>query len=725
MLLKLSLEKLEPSDWGHFEKFCSSFLISEFESTLRTMANPSGDGGRDSELFSPERKPFIALQYSVTKDWKKKIRSTAKRLKKEFPDVRVIIYMSPLEIGGQADTVRKELFEDLLMLDIRDRNWFLERANMDPMRESASEMLADAIARPFLAGEDIINKPTSPLTTNEAKAALTYLGLQWQDDISDKGLTKLSFEALVRSALRHTDSTNRLTRSQVYESVIKSLPSVDPVLVEPFIDSALSRLTKKYIRHWKKEDEYCLTHEEHTRILTRLAEIESQQNDFINVVESLCNDYLSDYEHYSENVINDLKVRIPRILEILFLRQGESFAIAVNLNKLDGIVLHDLNDIIINDLQEHTAQHSHLHYYPKIITTVIKSILNSSSESTNIYLRRLASAYTLFSFLNQTPDVQSATRKIFSHGTIWLDTTVILPLIAEQLESDPRSCKLGKVFEMCRNAGVRFRVTSGIIQEINAHMNNALTCSQFNYGEWKGRVPYLLRKYINSGQSSDKFYKWLSFFRGDERPDDDLTQYLEDVYNIQKQDLENEVENVNKEWKYAMDRLWSEVHEERRSSSITFSEETTRILIQHDIETYLGVIGLRQHEHISELGYKHWLLTFDTNAWVIKEKLREEFKDENLPSPLLSFSFLVNSITFGPSRGLVSKSLSNSLPLILDIEMSEPMSIDLLKTAQEVREENSEFPEYVIRRKVRDAVDQLRRQKSLNENNTHSELNDF
>lgn len=51
-LFELALERLRPSDWEHFEELSSAFLASDFPS-LRTMASPSGDGGRDSELFSP------------------------------------------------------------------------------------------------------------------------------------------------------------------------------------------------------------------------------------------------------------------------------------------------------------------------------------------------------------------------------------------------------------------------------------------------------------------------------------------------------------------------------------------------------------------------------------------------------------------------------------------------------------------------------------------------
>jgi len=190
-IFKLGLKLLEPSHWEYFETLCSSFLVSEFEN-LRTMAHPSGDGGRDSELFSPESITMIATQYSVTPNWKPKIRQTVERINESFPNVKILIYLSNKVIGGQADELKKELLTKKgVSLDIRDQNWFLERMELSDTNRIAAETLSNLIALPYLEGEKVIDKKSSPLTTNESKAALLYLGLQWQDDTNDKGLTPL------------------------------------------------------------------------------------------------------------------------------------------------------------------------------------------------------------------------------------------------------------------------------------------------------------------------------------------------------------------------------------------------------------------------------------------------------------------------------------------------------------------------------------------------------
>src|SRR5262245_38200583 len=177
---ELALERLQPSDWKRFEDLASKFLAAEY-SNLRTVASPSGDRGRDADLFSPEGEPSVVLQYSVTSRWQEKILGTANRVHAEFPDARVIIYVTDKIIGAEADKLRTRLRQELgIHLDVRDRTWFLERATTDRQRETAAEELATAIVDPYLASKNIVETKAVALTSTEAQAALIYLGLQWE-----------------------------------------------------------------------------------------------------------------------------------------------------------------------------------------------------------------------------------------------------------------------------------------------------------------------------------------------------------------------------------------------------------------------------------------------------------------------------------------------------------------------------------------------------------------
>lgn len=719
-MFRLSLQQMRDSDWALFEKMSSCFLVSEYED-IRTMAHPSGDGGRDSELFHSGQKPFIVFQYSISSDWRGKIGRTYRRLSKEFPEARFLIYMTNQVIGGKGDELKSKFMQKGLGLDIRDMNWFIERANTDPNRENSANEIVDKIARPFLRGEEIIEKASSPLSTKEAKAALLYLGLQLQDDLTAKGLTKVSFDALVRATLRPTDSNNRLTRGQIHEAIHRVLPSSDKIATTQYIDAALKRLAKRYIRWWQKDDTFCLTHEETIRIEERLANAENNKADFEECVLQECVHCLSDSTPYTDADIADIQIRVPRIIEKFMLHQGEEFAAAVRADRLNRISYKELLDIILADIDQFRPQTELLANYPKLLSTIIQNLMGNASASTCSYLRRLSNSYTLLSFLNQTPDVQAATRKLFSHGKVWLDTTVLLPLFAEQLQDDENSRKFSTIFGICSEMGVEFRVTTGIIQEVNAHMNKALSCSRHQPASWVGRVPYLYHYYLQTGKPGEDFSKWVSLFRGDARQEDDLAQFLQDEMHIQLENLEAELDDVPNELRWAADRLWTEAHKKRRKDGVALDDDTIRILIKHDIETYLGVYARRQNETVSELGYKHWLLTFDKNAWAVRDALRQEFQKDAPGSPLLSITFLINSMNFGPARSRAQEMSKITLPVLLDIEMKESMPHDILVIADSVRKEHEGLPEYVIRRKVRDAIDYARKRKACTEPEEESE----
>ena len=233
---------------------------------------------------------------------------------------------------------------------MRGRNWFLERAELGEERQNAAERLIDRIAHPYLLEEQVIKKASSALTSQEARAALLYLGLQLKDDITEKGLTKLSFDALVRAALRHTHSDNRTARAQVHRTIQAYLPSDNEERLKQQVDAALKRLTKRYIRYWQKEDEFCLTYEEHQRMLSKLAENENEETVFNSEIAKLCQECVADIKEANQDNLVDLQTRVPRVIEKLFLRRGEAFVSAVITGNLDCIGFENLMDIILQDL---------------------------------------------------------------------------------------------------------------------------------------------------------------------------------------------------------------------------------------------------------------------------------------------------------------------------------------------------------------------------------------
>lgn len=410
-LFQLALEKLRPSDWEHFEELSSKFLASDFVD-LRTMASPSGDGGRDSELFSSDGLPRIAAQYSVASDWNSKINNTIKRLQECHPNISILIYLTNQVIGAKSDAKKTQCLKQGITLDIRDRNWFLERYEADDSKYSAAETLVDIIARPYLESEEVISRKRAVLNSQEAKAALIYLGLQFEDENTEKGLTKIAFESLVKAALRNTNSNNRVSREKIYgriNSYVQSYPIDD---AKKYVDSALSKLKKKVIRHWEKEDEFCLMLDETLRLNERLAKQECDESDFDMYIDDYLLSILSDYSELVHSDIPECRNKIKQIIDLYLIKMGENFALSVISGEVIQIDSSTLNNVIFNDVNERKLSNKKINdIFPQITIDTIRHILSSKSQSVIKHLRKLSDAYTLFAFLREVPDVQNATRK--------------------------------------------------------------------------------------------------------------------------------------------------------------------------------------------------------------------------------------------------------------------------------------------------------------------------
>lgn len=708
-LLTLSLDRLEPSDWAYFELLCSKYLTSEFNN-LRTMAAANGDGGRDSELFCPENDPNIVIQYSVTKSWRNKISLTKNRLAKEFPNSKYLIFLSNQQIGANSDDLKIEFRKDGYFLDVRDKNWFIERQFKSNITEKASEALIKVIAIPYLEGEKIIHQRRPYLTTEESKIALTYLSLQWEDESTEKGLTKIAFEALVLAALKNTNSVNRMSKDELHGKVYKMVPSSNSMEIDIYIDSAINKLKKKRIRHWIKENEFCLTFEESEKVISKLAIQELDEKKLEEYVHQLLESIINEYNELSQDDIEWLSKEILKVLDTFLANSGEQFARGVASGEIVYVDSENIKDYVVSVINEGFSKKSVLHIFPEIAISVIKSILHSKNERIRLLLKKVADSYTLYSFLRETPDVQSVTKKLFSHGNIWLDTTIILPLLSETLNDNDKSSRYSSMIKTLSESGVKFYVTEGVIDEVLHHIQNSVFCSSKSSANWIGRIPFLYSQYLENGNNPEGFSNWAELFRGNENPEYDFEEYLKEEWSIELKSLAKESEKIENELRFSIQRLWEEAHARRRKNIINpIDEITTAQLVRNDVESYLGILALRKGETSNEVGSQNWWLTIDSIAWKIRDSIKNEFKSKTPHSPLMSLDFLLNSFSFGPSRFKLDRQKEQQLPIFFDFALAEFMPIEILEVAEKTRLEYIDLPEHVIKRKVRDACNKLKR----------------
>ena len=707
--LELALKLLQPSDWGRFERLASAFLANEFDE-LRTVASPSGDDGRDAELFSPLAEPTVVVQYSVAVDWRAKINGTVRRLKDTIPGALVLVYATNQIVGAEWDDLKKTLrTKQGLSLDIRDRSWFVERVLGNAARQGAAEELSTAIVDPHLASAGVGPHVHSELSSPEAVAAVTFLRLQWQDEVRDKGLTKIAFEALVRAVLVSTDSDNRLKRVAVHEAVANLLPGHPDAQVTSLVDGALKRLTKHTVKHWPKEDEFCLAHEELQRLnefRVKAALAESNLMAEVHAAAKLQTATAS----LDEGELNEFANCIRSATDAVLLERSQAFAMAVHSGTLAELADADFTATLTSAIAKTKLKKTPGIDWLAKLRGAVRELLISNSPSVQAYLRSLSDAYTLMAFLKQTPDVQGAVEKMFSHGALWLDATVILPLIADTLAaSDGERGRFSRMIEAARDVGLKLYATPGIIEEVERHMNRSLVCVRMTDGRWEGSVPYLLERFIAHGRSTASFSTWLENFRGDARPLLDIAEYLEDQFGIKERSLESERNASSPELRHALETIWYERYDRRREKyGASLDDMAITRLVNHDVECYAGVVQIRSKEHASPFGYSAWWLTVDRQAFDLRNRLRGFMSEPPPDSPVMSADFLVNYLAFGPMRKRVTKTKESGLPLLMVIGGATQLTPELIAEAESLRAQLRDLPERVVRRQVRDHLDKAK-----------------
>jgi hypothetical protein len=652
----------------------------------------------------------VVLQYSVAADWKAKILKTAEAVTKRPAGPTVLIYVTSHVIGAQGEVVRKRLLRDYkLFLDIRDQSWFLDGLHLHPAREHAAEDLAVALVDPLLASKGIMEGKGQALTTAEMHAAFVHLALQWEDDSRDKGLTKTTYDALVRMVLRYTDSEHRRTRADIHSAIASVLPNHDRKHVEEFTDSSLRRLTKLYIRHWTKQDEFCLTHVEATRLRERLTTLEVRGRELDDELQVTISSVATAVGCQLGRLrLGTMVTTVRRTLEEILLARGEAFVAAVSHGDAGRLEGSDIRSFVLRDISRRPGKRAR----PDDIAVTfgaIEKILNTPGVRTREYLQSLSDAYTLCAFLRETPDIQSAVSKIFSHGEIWLDSTVILPLFTEELVA-PEARKLQTILRASRQAGLKLYMTTGILEEVEAHLFIGLRYARHDETRepWRSRRPFIFEEYALAGEAPEGFASWVETFRGDANPKDDVADYLREEFGITIRELESEASAAPTRLRAVVQEVWRPVHERRRREAGDRDPNLTHALIAHDVETYVGVIQRRRERHRGALGHTSWLLTLDRTALEVHGRLKEEFGRRCPDSPVLSPDFMLSYLSVGPGRSRTEPGGSPALPLTADMGHLEVVPQEVLDLAGTLRGELEDLSPRVVRRRVRDALDAAR-----------------
>jgi hypothetical protein len=598
-------------------------------------------------------------------------------------------------IGAKADELKKEIRKGGLHLDVRDSSFFLERIHENPSCSNAASELSRRIVDPLLEDRGVISNQ-GVLSGREANTALLFIEMQQQDEAVGKGLTRSCFEALVKAALHGSTQEKRVKRSEIHNTVRSFLPQHTATTLAPFIDAALTRLKRHAISLWtqNEEDEFHISHAESERLKNASARLlvmhEAFDQDVAEIIDNLTSVVLND----RLGIISS----VHKIIQIYFLRRGEEFAASVARDKDPPVHEDDLKSIVREHFPSRAVKGRDAQ---SLGFSIVTTLLATPSDQTRAYLRLLSDSYTLMSFLSATPDVQTATRKLFNQASIWIDTGVVLPILAETAMSDGER-PFTAMFHQARKCGTQLHVTWGVIEEIERHLN---LCRSYSVSRsWQGNVPYVYARYVLGGGNKDFFNSWLEKFIGPANPTQDLADYLADDFGFVVGE-EAETTNVPVAIQEALSNYWRGVHEERRNVEGQSYNINIDKLTRHDVENCVIVISERlRNRKASKLGQQSRWLTLDRAAARMSNGSNSSLQ-ATIGHPLvISLDFLMRYIAFGPNRERSSRDDVTGAR-VFSLPLMEVIPQELVQVAVKIRESSAGLPERLVLRRVRDALD--------------------
>jgi hypothetical protein len=161
--------------------------------------------------------------------------------------------------------------------------------------------------------------------------------------------------------------------------------------------------------------------------------------------------------------------------------------------------------------------------------------------------------------------------------------------------------------------------------------------------------------------------------------------------------------------------IWHEARDQRDRKAVALGVEPTdpgtRVrLVAHDVENYAGVVmhRTRRGERRSTFGYKSWWLTLDGTAFPIHRQLVDRLNGKPPASPAISPDFMLNYLAVGSVRLRLSRQTEETLPLMLNMSILDAVPKDLVDLADTLMKELVNLPPHVMRRKIRDTLDEAR-----------------
>lgn len=707
---QLALDQLGPNDGSAFESFANGFLAAEMPD-LRPIGGMH-DGARDAFLYSSQGLPGSFVQHSTTVEWRDKIRSTIRTLRAGGHAVGHLTYTTPRAIAGKVDSLRIELRADGVVLDIREREYFLTHVGTVPARGELAEKLARQYVDPLLADRGVLRDVTLSLTEEDERIASTYLQLEIGSKEPAKTATRSIFESVVLYVLREATPEALVSRSELYKGVERLTPASERERVSLLVDGTLKRLVdRNLVKHHQRDDAFTLSHNERVEMARRIEKLLAERADVRREIEERAErvaavlgiDFVFDVATVASDALaiaDAILCASGRVAALALVRSGEYFT------RREATTTAVEEAIQRRPEQLRSLKPLGVAAFMDLVPALVEEILSRPSENIARRLRSASDAYCLLFALKETADVQGALDKVFRGSRLLVDTSIVIPCMAEQLLV-PEARRMTNLLKTANACGLRLSVGEDVLNELQTHLERlVITFRRHTVGSVTavgGRAaavyqPLLIATYLTTGRPGS-FEEFVSRFMGAKDPRRDLAEFLKYELSIAFDEMGEERAKISVVETESVIEQWRLLKRRRPN----MDEAAFDTLIRHDAKTFVLVEALRRAETPgASYGHTWWWLTMDRTAYRI-DHFRRAGRDASL---CMSPEFFARYLSMTPKRNREEVVAADLLPISVEMAGLGLVPPDLREEAARLYEGAKDLPEYLRRRKLRELVNQ-------------------
>lgn len=702
--LKFAFDQLDSSDGQLFERFANSFLAIEYIA-LRPVGGMH-DEGADAFLHSDEDSPDVFVQHSVQKDWKSKIRKTAKRLIDAGKNPRVLIFCTPRHAISDCADVRKALQrEHKIHLDVRDVEWFLATVNSSPALVRVAEEFCRQKVDPLLARDEIVPPGETFVASGDEAAVAAYLQLMAQSRDPHAALTKLCVDAVTIFALRDTSSDNRLKLADIGRRVRMIMTS--DAHVNDRVAAALERFRERgQVKHHATDGSWCLSHEYAQAIKLKFAEMASEEAAYLNELRMTLRSSAELLQLPPIDITEETARALLGVCDTYLFKQGKKAASALAKHRgyepsretmarhVDSLLTTPpdwMRSVTTNQSED----------MRDLLVEAGESVLRSPPPNVRRRLARSVDAFCLLFMMREVPDVQKAINALLGDVTVVLDASMIIPFIIERLYPvDQRP--VTDMLRTARSYGIKLVTCSWFVNEVVSHLQNAIkTYNNYKVMQYRDHVQEIVAVYLSTSGLDKGFTEFVRDIIGTSNPGQDLVEFLKHEYEIEHHEfVEDKADDEHVERERLMAE-WSALGAISKRKGI--SEDKSNLLAAHDVDAIMAIRRARRRDKNATLGYRWWWLTLDGRAFRLDKSLSNE-----PASVCMSPEYFVRYLSIRPKTSSTEVAMMESLPLTIEASRLELLSAEFTRTAQAALAEMQDAPAYLRRRKIRDLLNEAR-----------------